>query len=109
MNSYTLKIIDENCCKISIKSCKVAKTKTEETKKCKEKSRKLCEFKKSEKQGKYSCANWEAFIRKKLLKQRGKEQKIIRKKKKQIKKVLQNNQINYYWLFKNALLVQAFS
>ena len=86
LNSFTLKIINENCCKVSIKKCQVAKTKAEETKKCKEKSRKLCEFKKSEKRGKYSCANWEAFIRRKLIEQKRQRANIYKKQKEANKK-----------------------
>ena len=86
MNSISLKIIDANCCKIRIKKCKVAKTQTEETKKCNEKSKKRCNFKKTEKRGKASCVQWEAFIRGKLIEQKRQRSNNCKKEKQAKKK-----------------------
>ena len=85
MKSITLKILDENCCKVSRKKCKVAKTKTEETKKCTEKSSKLCDNKNSKKKLTLNCAQWEAIIRRKASEQKKKRARKW-KKAKEVKK-----------------------
>ena len=86
MKSITLKILDENCCKVSRKKCKVAKTKTEETKKCTEKSSKLCDNKNSKKKLTLNCAQWEAIIRRKASEQKKKRARKWKKAKKVKKK-----------------------